>query len=308
MTIEAEWQAALESERLHHAWLLTGRPGLGKRGFAERAALDLVSGSLAVNDHPDIYVLTRAAKDDKEEKKRAEGKPFERKRNISVEQIRDLQRKLTTRPTLGDRRAIVIDPADDMERPAANALLKSLEEPPPGTFFFLVSSHAAKLLPTIRSRCRTLRFSDLSESDMVAALDEQVPGLDPMAHAQAIAAADGSPGRAVQFAAHQLAPAAGLLARLLAGEGRSLSVELSTALGARPSREKLVAFLALARSMLDRDLVTLERGAIEARATAMAELVRLESEAPILNYDPGLLIQRVASLLARAAPASAEAP
>jgi hypothetical protein len=60
---------------------------------------------------------------------------------------------------LGSRRAIIIDPADDLETSAVNALLKSLEEPPAGTYFLLVTHRLGRLLPTIRSRCRILRFA-----------------------------------------------------------------------------------------------------------------------------------------------------
>ena len=62
--------------------------------------------------------------------KREKGEAYETKRNITVGQIRSMQQRLTTRPTLGSRRVIIINPADDMEKSASNALLKSLEEPP----------------------------------------------------------------------------------------------------------------------------------------------------------------------------------
>ena len=106
---------------------------------------------------------------DDEEKKRAEGKPFQTKRNITIDQVRGMQQRLTTRPTLGSRRAIIIDPADDLEKGAVNALLKSLEEPPVGTFFLLVAHRPGRLLPTIRSRCRMLRFAPLAGREVDAA-------------------------------------------------------------------------------------------------------------------------------------------
>ena len=307
MNARAQWQAALAQGRLHHAWLLSGRPGLGKRAFARSAAADLVGGHQDPSEHPDILTLERLPKDTKEERNRAEGKPFERKRNIAVDQIRSVQRRLTTRPTLGDRRAIVVDPAEAMEASAANALLKSLEEPPEGTFFFLVSDHAARLLPTIRSRCRILRFGDLDDAEVSARLAAEMPGLDPDTAREAVATSGGSPGRALAFAEHKLAPAAKLLERMLQGQAGSGGADLAAALGARPSRDKMAAFLTLARSMLGADIARLDRATLDRRASVMAELVELEREAPILNYDPGLLIQRVASLLASAAPASEQA-
>jgi DNA polymerase III subunit delta' len=138
-----EWRAAMTSERMHHAWILTGKQGLGKGSFARMAAAELVAEAGVPQPdpsaHPDIIVLEALAANDEEEKKRLEGQPYLTKRNISVEQIRRMQHRLHTRPTLSDRRAVIIDPADELERSSVNALLKSLEEPPAGTFFLLVS-------------------------------------------------------------------------------------------------------------------------------------------------------------------------
>ena len=164
-------------------------------------------------DHPDILVLTYGPKDDKAERAAADGKPFELARSIRIKQIRTMQKRLTTRPTLGTRRAIIIDPADDMEKAAANALLKSLEEPPQGTFFLLVTHRPARLLPTIRSRCRTLRFPVLSDSQLAAMLEEAGLPADPVA----ISAAEGSFGAALRFAEQDLAPLARQIDALLSG-------------------------------------------------------------------------------------------
>ena len=145
-----EWREASAGSRMHHGWILAGKAGLGKHDFALAAARELVAEEgipQPKGDHPDILILTHLPKDKTEEKKRDEGKPYEVKRNIAVDQIRAMQQRLTTRPTLGSRRVIIIDPADDMERPASNALLKSLEEPPQGTFFLLVTHRPAGLLP-----------------------------------------------------------------------------------------------------------------------------------------------------------------
>ena len=151
-----------------------------------------------------------------------DGKPHKLKRNISVDQIRRMQARLTTRPTLGDRRAIIVDPADDMERPAANALLKSLEEPPRGSTFLLVAHHAARLLPTIRSRCRVLRFPPLAEGDMDALLRQHAPDAAADARQAAMLAARGSPGAALTFVARELASLSVLMRRIVT-EGRPRS-------------------------------------------------------------------------------------
>ena len=176
-----EWQAALAGPRLHHGWILTGKRGVGKSAFALAAARMLVAEPGVPQprgDHPDILVLTRLPKDDKEEAKRADGKPFELKRNITVDQVRAMQQRLTTRPTLGSRRAVIIDPTDDLEKNAANALLKNLEEPPVGTFYFLVVHRLGRMLPTIRSRCRLLQFPQVSAEDIDAILRREAPQAD----------------------------------------------------------------------------------------------------------------------------------
>ena len=153
---------------MHHGWILAGKSGLGKLDFAKAAARELVeeAGVPQPDDHPDILEVSYGPKDDKEARKRQNGKDFELSKIIRVREIRAMQQRLTTRPTLGKRRAIIIHPADDMNKEAANALLKSLEEPPQGTFFILVTHRPSRLLPTIRSRCRELSFAPLSEAEL----------------------------------------------------------------------------------------------------------------------------------------------
>src|SRR5690349_15000664 len=200
----AAWRAALAGERMHHAWLLTGKAGLGKMRFAIAAAHELVGGGPAALQHPDILLLTYGPRTKEDEKKQDDGKAFELARSIRVGQIRDIQRRLTTRPTLGARRAVIIDPADDLERPAANALLKSLEEPPAGTYFLLVAHRLGRLLPTIRSRCRVLTFPSLGDDEIDAVLQRAAPQADEGARHAAIAASRGSPGAALEFLALDL--------------------------------------------------------------------------------------------------------
>src|SRR6187455_2468831 len=197
-----EWHAALAGPRLHHGWILTGRRGVGKAGFALTAARELVAEAGVPQphgDHPDVIVLEPLPATAEDEKKREEGKPYQRKRNIGVDQVRAMQQRLTTWPTLGSRRAIVIDPADDLEKGAANALLKSLEEPPVGTYFLLVVHRLGRLLPTIRSRCRLLQFPPVEPAEIDALLRREAPEADSAMRAAAIAAAGGSPGAALDF-------------------------------------------------------------------------------------------------------------
>lgn len=290
---------------MHHAWMLAGKRGVGKMHFAVEAAKLLVAepGVNAPDNHPDILILNRLPKDDKEEKKRAEGKPFETKRNISVAQIRAMQQRLTTRPTLGSRRAIIIDPSDDLEKGASNALLKSLEEPPIGTFFILVTHRPARLLPTIRSRCRIMRFPDVANADLDRLLSNEAPDVDIATRQAAITAAAGSPGIALEFVERDLGRIFTIMQRIIA-EGDSdfmLRGQLTDSLGARPNREKILATIDLARSVVSGAISSANRADYPAIVNAHAELVALTGQAPTYNFDPGLLIAEIGSLLAAAA-------
>ncbi|MEN2746436.1 DNA polymerase III subunit delta' [Sphingomonas sp. T9W2] len=205
--------AAVEGESLHHAWLLSGPEGVGKGSFARDMALRLLATALdgrsrihgqigddhrvasliAAGAHPDYRELVRLPKDpDKPDQDIA--------RSIKIDQVRTLQPLFATKPALSSRRVIVIDAIDDLERPGANALLKNLEEPPVGTIFLLVSHSPGRLLPTIRSRCRQLRFEPLTDDQVATVVTTQLPDTEPAEVAALVAAADGSPGRALAYA------------------------------------------------------------------------------------------------------------
>lgn len=296
---------------MHHAWLLAGKKGLGKMHFALAAAHRLVSSEPvpAQGYHPDVIILTHGPKDDKEEKKQAEGKSFELARSIRIGQIRLMQRRLTTRPTMGDKRVVIIDPADDLERNAANALLKSLEEPPVGTFFLLVSHRPARLLPTIRSRCRLLRFHALTDQEVELAVKRHTPDAQGTAVAAAVAAAKGSPGAALDFVEHDLGRLFELMQQLVAEGDREFTLRgrLAEIVGARPGRDAMQGIFELGRSVLAAHLERADRATQGAIIAAHEELVRLAGQAPTYNFDAGLLVTQIGSLLASVAPASERA-
>jgi DNA polymerase-3 subunit delta' len=151
--------AALDAERLHHALLLEGPPGLGKQRFAERAAAALLCEAtgpgaerpcgrcrsctlVAAGTHPDRLELA----------------PEEDRRQIDVAQVRQRIADLALTAHYAARRVILVSPADALNRHAANTLLKTLEEPPGVAVFLLVSARPASLPATVRSRCTRLRF------------------------------------------------------------------------------------------------------------------------------------------------------
>ncbi|MFC4295175.1 DNA polymerase III subunit delta' [Novosphingobium tardum] len=303
----ATWRGAMRGGRMHHAWILAGRRGLGKAQFAYRAASELVAEDgheqLPATGHPDILGLTPLAATEDEEKKRLEGKAFLAKRNISVEQIRQMQRRLTTRPTMGARRAIVIDAADDLEKSAFNALLKSLEEPPQGTFFLLIAHQAGRLPATIRSRCRILRFADLPDELIDGILVEAAPDSSNEERRAARMAANGSPGAALAFLDRGLGNVQHLFERL-AGEGDAdlaLRGQLAGEIGPRPDREKIAAVLEAARMVLVRALPDAEPGRQRRIVAAHGKVSTLIGQAPVYNFDPGILMLEIGGLLASTA-------
>lgn len=298
-----EWHAALTGPRLHHGWILSGKRGVGKAAFALQAARELVAEpgvAQPKNDHPDVIVLQPLPATAEDEKKREEGKPYQLKRNITVDQVRAMQQRLTTRPTLGNRRAIVIDPADDLEKGAANALLKSLEEPPVGTFFFLVAHRLGRLLPTIRSRCRILQFPKVDAAEIDAILQREAPRADAATREAAIAAAGGSPGAALEFVELDLGEIHRLMREIAAAGDSDFKRRgrLADAMGARPDRRRQLAAIDLARAVTAARMEQTSSNAIPALSDTHAELVRLAAQAPTYNFDPGLLIMEIGTLLA----------
>jgi DNA polymerase-3 subunit delta' len=307
----AEWQRALAGPRLHHGWILAGRRGIGKRHFALAAARMLVAEHgqpQPAGDHSDILLLQPLPANPDEEKKRDEGKPYQTKRNIAVDQVRQMQGRLTTRPTLGARRAIIIDAADDLEPASANALLKSLEEPPVGSYFMLIAHRLGRLLPTIRSRCRILQFPALSARQIDVILQTEAPQADAEARAAAIESAGGSPGTALDFVELDLGPIHQLMREIAIYGDRDFSRRgrLTEAIGARPDRRRQLATIDLARAVAVSRLRDTPPAAQRVLADSHAQLVQLGVQAPTHNYDPGLLVMEIGGLLARmAAPREA---
>lgn len=292
--------------RMHHAWLLTGTTGIGKAAFARAAAAELVAepgvSQPPVEHHPDILIVERLPAKDEDEKKREEGKPYATRRNITVDQVRGMQRRLTTRPTLGARRAILFDSVDDLEDPAVNALLKSLEEPPAGSIFLLVSHRPGGLLPTVRSRCRALRFQPLQDREVAQVIDRLRDDTPAAVRQAAVEAAHGSPGAALRFVDNDLAAIRRELLGIVENGDPDFSRRgaLAAAIGARPDRDRLLASVELARAICAERAPLASRSLQAGLIEAHARFTRFGSEIPYANFDAGLAVVEIGTLLASA--------
>ncbi|GAB3131263.1 DNA polymerase III subunit delta' [Novispirillum itersonii] len=211
---DAEHQVldAWNAGRMHHAWLITGPRGIGKATFAYRVArfvlsqgdgpsglfgppdtLDIPPESpafrqIAQGAHGDFRVVERQWD---EKKKRFRGE-------IIVDSVRGVGEFLAM--TAGGWKVVLVDAADEMNRNAANAILKVLEEPSKRSLLLLLAHNPARLLPTIRSRCRHLALRPPSEADALTLLARARPDL-PRDDAEAmLRLSDGSIGRALELA------------------------------------------------------------------------------------------------------------
>ena len=179
--LQDTWTRLVElGERLPHALLFVGPPGLGKRALVEALAARLLCEAPTADghacgrctacqwrlagNHPDLHHLVPAAdlvaegaESEGADPGAKEGKA--KSAQILIEQVRDLQASLSVTGHHSSRRVIVLDPAEAMNVFTANALLKLLEAPPVGCAFLLLSSAPRRLLPTIRSRCQQWSFS-----------------------------------------------------------------------------------------------------------------------------------------------------
>jgi DNA polymerase-3 subunit delta' len=221
-------------------------------------------------------------------------------RNITVDQIRQLSRFLHLAPSMGERRVVLIDPAEDMERGAANALLKNLEEPPRGTVFLLISHAPGRLLPTIRSRCRYVHFHPIADAEMSQVLVGIAPELSPADRDALIRGAEGAPGRALAMRDLDLGGLEAALGRIAtSGDPTHRErIALARSLSPKAAQKRYEAFLDFVPHYIARRLRDDRTGA---KAALWGEAVQTGQGAVTLSLDPAATIFALCGSVARLA-------
>jgi DNA polymerase-3 subunit delta' len=313
----AAFRAAQAAGRLHHAWLITGPEGIGKALFADKAALRVLADAagqpveapgldvpddhpaarlVAAGSHPDLMRLERLTR---------EG-GTDLARSITVDQVRGLQRLFATTSSMSAWRAVVIDAVDDLERNAANALLKNLEEPPAHTVFLLVSHAPARLLPTIRSRCRVLRLAPLKSDAMTSALRSALPDADEEEIASLVEVGEGAPGRAVAFRGLDIAAldkAMQDLARL-GDPTNARRAALAQSLALKSAQPRYEAFLVRAPALIAAAAMARRGPALDEALALWERATGLAGNARRLSLDAQSTAFELAGMLAALAPST----
>jgi DNA polymerase III subunit delta' len=312
---------AAQSGRMHHGWLLTGPEGVGKASFARAAALRLlaeaagphpggvgldvrsdhrIAALIDAGSHADFLWLAREVRDEK---------TGALARNISVDQVRKLGTRFALSPSHSDRRVVVIDAVDDLERGAANALLKNLEEPPAGTIFLLVSHAPGRLLPTIRSRCRVLRFGLLDGDAMTSVLRGHMPDAHHEELAALVKAGAGSPGKALGFAGLDIGGIERVL-RDLAANGDPTNATrsaLAQKLATKAAQPRFEAFLDCVPSFIAGAARTRQGAALADGIKLWERAQSLVAVASTQNLDPQSAVFELAGYVAALAPGASSA-
>lgn len=212
---EAAFLEAFNTGRLHHGWMITGPRGVGKATLAWKIARFLLAAPEAGGgmfappppdrlDIPDSHPVARRIAALSEPRLFLLRRPYDDKagrlkQDITVEEVRKMKSFFALSAADGGRRVAIVDSVDEMNPSAANALLKLLEEPPARVTLLLISHQPARLLPTIRSRCRELRLMPLDPAALSDALTQAGGAVEPEARVALAELAGGSVGEAFRM-------------------------------------------------------------------------------------------------------------
>ncbi len=290
-----ELYAAATGGRLHHAWLIGGPMGTGKATLAYRFARWLLAGGtspdlsvpeglpaakrVAAGTHADLLTIDLRF-DDKRKKMQSE---------IVIATVHEVGKFLRLTPGEGGWRVVIVDGAEQMNRNAANALLKLLEEPPKRAILLLVSHAPGRLLPTIRSRCRSLALAPLAEDTVDRLLEAYAPELTAAERRKLAGLSEGSIGTALTLAAEDGVAVAGLVdealsanAPLPAARAQAIADSLAR------SEDGFSVFMDLLRAGLataTRQAARKGQACLAAQVSLWQEFGRLEREVVALNLD-----------------------
>lgn len=229
---EKSFLQAWKNGQLHHAWIISGRKGIGKATLAYRIARFLlwadenkkdeytslnvpenspIFKQVADGSHPDLKVLERGYTETEKRKvvkAIQNGEPLndeelaslKKSAFIRIDEVREVVDFLAKTSFNNGWRIVIIDSADEMNRSAENSLLKILEEPPAKTIILLVCNNSGKLLPTIRSRCVRLSLNALKTNEVASLLRRYNPDLNEKIIGKISEMSEGSIGKALQYA------------------------------------------------------------------------------------------------------------
>ncbi|MFN4287032.1 MAG: DNA polymerase III subunit delta' [Brevundimonas sp.] len=305
---EAAFLDALGRGRLHHAWMLVGPEGVGKATFAYRVARKLLGGQgegldvpasdpvsrmISAEAHPDLMVIERVS----------EGGRL--RKSISVDQMRELPGFFAKSPSMGGARVAIIDAIDDANVNSANALLKSLEEPPEKGVILLVCHSPGSVLDTIRSRCRKLTFRPMDSDTLIDWLADA--GVERHDARELARLSRGAPGAALSAQARGLLELDALAAGIVEGTvSPSEVLAHSDQLRRADGQTRFEDTFALIQDHIRTRAVSGSDGArlSERWAALWTEIGELRERALALNLDRGEVFQQAVARIRTLAPPS----
>lgn len=298
---------AYNSNRLHHAWLITGPRGIGKASLGYKMARFLLNNPpgdeaapglfgetlekapamtldtdpassvnkiVTAGGHGDLVVIERQINE----------KTGKMKAEIVVDDVRKLQNFFAKTSLEGGWRIAIIDSADEMNRNAANAVLKLLEEPPKNVLLILLAHAPGKLLPTITSRCRQLRLNPLALETVGGILTKNYPDLSPDEIEGYAVLSDGSPGYGISLVDNQGLELYIQLLEILSSLPQldvPLAHKMAESLSSKKAEQKYVLFGELLTAFINRLI----------RHVAALENNQISSIKPVLSGELALMEQ-----------------